>query len=221
MKSILETCLVFCVLLFAASCESDDSSIFLSESDLVKNWEIVRARDHDYTPGWYSVWTFNEDNTYSWYCEWPGYYDLSGSGSFFLEENSLHLTGVLPDNNVVDSIVELTFEESNEQFIFRDKDQGIWVYQTIDPEPEYSKNIPFYEQESYAGDCLSRPSGTTCLGFPDDYIWLIQGGLLEWQEYYGPEGYVIVGRGYDGFIDFPMEFHHVLNSNLVKRVQRY
>lgn len=198
-----------------SGCESETSSNFLTNSDLVHNWEIISA------PGWYSIWTFREDNSYEWYCNWPERYDLSGTGSFYVKDNKLYLTGVLPNSGIIDTEIELTITEDKRQFNFMDNDQEIWGYQIIDPEPEYSKNISFYEQESYSGNCSERPRYTTCLGFPDEYVWLIQGGLLEWQKYYDAEGYVIVGRGYDGFIDFPMEFHHVLNTNLVKRVQRY
>ena len=216
MKNFTGKILAVFSMILLSGCETEEPFNTLTQSDLLNHWEIISA-----SYGWYSIWTFKDDNTYTWYCDWPDRFDLSGSGTYYIRENKLHLTGVLPNSDIVGSIVELEVFENKQEFYFYDNYQEVWKYQVIDPEPEYSKNIPFYEQDSYTGDCASRPSNTTCLKFEDNYVWLVLGPLVEWKQYYGDHGYVSVGRGYEGFINNPIEYHHLINTNKVKRVRRY
>jgi len=68
----------------------------------------------------------------------------------------------------------------------------------------------YIEQESYPGDCKLRPSGTTCYGFSDGYIWLLSDfkqGFEEIQED-GKNVEVVVGNN--------ARYYHILNPNLVK-----
>lgn len=217
MKIISKVCIIVFSLNLVISCDSEESSFFLTNSDLIKSWEVVSN-----SPGWYSLWTFNEDNTYEWYFKWPGRYDLASTGSFSITQNRMRLTGVLADNSILDTIVELTGSDDRKQFSFFDKDQNKWVYQIIKSEPEYYKDIPFYEQESYPEDCLLRPSGTTCLAFSDDYIWRVYGSIRGMGENYLSEGrYVEVVRGWEGSSDYRVEYHHIIHTDLIKKVPKY
>ena len=71
----------------------------------------------------------------------------------------------------------------------------------------------YIEQPSFAGNCAARPPGSICLGYSDDFVWLIYDSIHAWDTagtFQGNE--VAVARG--GSADY----YHVLNSNLVKGV---
>ncbi len=217
MKHIYKIVLIICSLSLIVRCESEESSFYLTNSDLIRSWEVVSI-----SPGWYSLWTFREDNTYDWYCKWPDRYDITSSGSFSITQNKLRLTGVVPDNNILDSVIELIVTDDKKQFGFYDSEQNEWIYQIIKSEPDYASSIAFYELESYSEDCLFRPGGTTCLGFSDGYIWLVYGSIRGPGENYVSEGrYVEVVLGWEGSSDYRVEYHHIVNTNLVKKVPKY
>lgn len=212
------------IVLLLIGCEKEnitESDAFtLSQFDIVKSWEVVTVEGAPSNlTNTSSVWTFKKDSTYTWFFDLPDYYDDWGEGSYYLENNNLHLTGIIPDK--FDSIIQLTIAKSNTTLSFVDTNDDKWIYQLAETEPEYSKSISFYEQSPYTGDCLSRPSGTVCLGFIDGYIWLIttSGGACDDNlDYYSEGRQVHVACGGNFFPHNNIEYHHVLNTNLVKKV---
>ena len=74
----------------------------------------------------------------------------------------------------------------------------------------------FEEQPSYTGDCMSPPTGSACIGFKDGYIWLvdelIQGKLATRSVSFGISVETELGGA--------SEFHHILNTLLVKKDAR-
>ena len=215
--------LVFIILLLIG-CEKENNTesdaLTLSQFEIVKNWQIVSVEGAPSNlRNTASIWTFNPDSTYTWFFDLPDYYSSYGSGTYYLENNNLHLTGIIPDK--FDTIIQLTITKSNTKFSFVDTNDDRWVYQLAETELEYSRSISFYEQSRYTGDCSSRPSGTVCLGFIDGYIWLIttSGGACDDNlDYYSEGRQVHVACGGNFFPYNNIEYHHVLNTNLVKKV---
>jgi hypothetical protein len=218
--------LVFLILLFIG-CEKEniaDADVFsLAQFEIIKNWEIVSVEGAPSNlRDTCSIWTFNADGTYTWFFDLPGYYNDFGAGTYHLENNRLHLNGVVPGK--FDSIIQLTLAKSNTKFSFLDINNDRWLYQLAETEPEYSKSISFFEQSPYSEDCLSRPNGTVCLGFIDGYVWLIStsvGGCENDIDYYSEGREVHVACGGHFYPYNTIEYHHILNTNLIKKVPRY
>jgi len=73
------------------------------------------------------------------------------------------------------------------------------------------KNQEYYEQESYSGDCKSRPAGTVCIKFSDGYLWLVEDSILGGWKVLEENGQQIgAAAGYKA------SYYHILNTNLVK-----
>jgi len=211
MKLLINSVLLVIILIFP-NCEEDDpqTTVSFSLNDLVKSWEIVsvgniQIEDH------HSIWTFKMDFTYSWYDTWTT--NLSGSGTYKLEGGNLILTGTLPDNEIVPETLHLNFTKDKTSFSFQDIDNNTWVYRIAETEKDYSRSIPFFEQENYTQDCSKRPTNSVCLQFRDDYIWLVHEAIgLNLNDYYTNGNLVQVRTG------VTLEYHHVLGTNFVKMV---
>ena len=65
----------------------------------------------------------------------------------------------------------------------------------------------YYVQNSYSGDCATKPIDTVCAGFDDGYIWLVHESILSW----GRSGNIQVAHGNDS------NFYHVLGTKYVKK----
>ena len=216
--------LLVLLILLLIGCEKEnitEGDVFtLSQFEIVKSWEIVSVEGAPSNlRNTSSIWTFNADGTYNWFFDLPDYYYDWGFGTYYLENNNLHLTDIVPDK--FDTIIQLTITKSNTKFSFVDTNDDKWIYQLAETEPEYSKSISFYEQSPYTGDCKSRPPRTVCLGFNNGYIWLITttiGGCDEDLDYYSEGRQVHVACGGNFYPYKNIEYHHVENTNLVKKV---
>jgi hypothetical protein len=71
-------------------------------------------------------------------------------------------------------------------------------------------------QATYVGNCKKRPTGSTCLVFPDGYKWLIWNGVLQ----RGSDGPLHEGKKTYVVLSGPNELHHVLGTDLVRTVSR-
>lgn len=103
---------------------------------------------------------------------------------------------------------------------------AIRTYQTVQTVPSGAPISPlplegtfrdeFVEQPTYTGDCLSPPAGTTCIGFNDGYIWLVD-ELIQ-----GKRAIRIVSTGtsVETELGAASEFLHILRTSLVKREAR-
>ena len=72
----------------------------------------------------------------------------------------------------------------------------------------------YFFQEPYTGNCKSRPSGSTCLGYDDGYIWLIYDVVLGWDkinEVGKNSGSSQVAMGRYG------NYYHILGTKFVKK----
>ncbi len=72
----------------------------------------------------------------------------------------------------------------------------------------------FVKQNSYAGDCRNRPLGTVCIAYDDGYTWLVRDSVLGWDNttWQGKKVRIAIGR--------KANYHHVLDTNLVKKVSK-
>ena len=70
----------------------------------------------------------------------------------------------------------------------------------------------YVEQEPYAGDCRSRPSGATCIGYDDGYIWLVyNAAIMGWDIRGSWQGHTIqVALGEKA------DYYHVLRTAYVR-----
>ena len=70
----------------------------------------------------------------------------------------------------------------------------------------------FTDWPSYEGDCSARPTGSTCLGVSDGYVWLICDSVdrSDVGVFDGIETVSAVTTGFD--------YHHVLGTTLVRLV---
>jgi len=70
----------------------------------------------------------------------------------------------------------------------------------------------YIEQEPYAGDCQSRPSGATCIGYDDGYIWLVyNAAIIGWDIRGSWQGHTIqVALGENA------DYYHVLGTRFVR-----
>jgi dipeptidyl aminopeptidase/acylaminoacyl peptidase len=77
------------------------------------------------------------------------------------------------------------------------------------PPPDIATYI---EQKPYAGDCQSRPSGTTCIGYDDGYIWLVyNAAIIGWDIRGSWQGHTIqVALGEKA------DYYHVLTTHYVR-----
>ncbi len=90
------------------------------------------------------------------------------------------------------------------------------------PTPSVTPTLPgpqppvgFGQQESYTGDCRSRPAGTVCIAYSDDYVWLVQDSILGWDEDGTWEGHTIrVAKGSHA------DYYHILDTLFVKQVPK-
>ena len=73
----------------------------------------------------------------------------------------------------------------------------------------------FNEQLSYAGNCLTRPAGSVCLGYPDGYRWLVYDSILGWGDI-GPWQ----GKQTLAAYGVKADYHHVLGTSLIKEVPK-
>ena len=73
----------------------------------------------------------------------------------------------------------------------------------------------FVEQPSYTGDCIAPPGGSTCIGFKDGYIWLVD-DLIQGRR----ATRVLYGVSIETELGGANEFHHILNTLSVKQAAR-
>lgn len=73
----------------------------------------------------------------------------------------------------------------------------------------------FNEQPTYTGDCMSPPAGSACIGFSDGYIWLVDDLIQGKRDTTKPSEKTL-----ETVLGGANEFHHYLNTSLVKRVPR-
>ena len=81
---------------------------------------------------------------------------------------------------------------------------------------EASYREGFKEEPSYTGDCLSPPSGSTCIGFQDGYIWLVD-DLTQGKR---ATRIISTGTSIETELGGASEFHHILRTSLVKKDAR-
>jgi hypothetical protein len=67
----------------------------------------------------------------------------------------------------------------------------------------------YFSQQSYSGDCVNRPQGTVCLGFPDNYTWLINDSVRSLENDSCNQNEVVIAVG------FRSKYHHIIGTNLV------
>ena len=73
----------------------------------------------------------------------------------------------------------------------------------------------YKSQPRYQGDCRSRRAGETCLGFGDDYIWLVSDAVLSSRTTATDEGRLVeIAVGQKAI------YYHVPNTLLVRVVPR-
>lgn len=88
-------------------------------------------------------------------------------------------------------------------------------YKTLLAQAEAINGNDFNEQTSYTGDCSNRPPGSICIGYSDGYKWLVYDSIQGWRtDGYWQANAVIVAIGFEG------DYHHILNTNLVKFVEK-
>jgi len=77
------------------------------------------------------------------------------------------------------------------------------------PGPAPSPAPGYIVQESYSGDCGTRPSGTVCIAYSDGYVWLVFDSIQGWEDVQedGKNVKVAVGNY--------ARYYHILNPNLV------
>lgn len=80
--------------------------------------------------------------------------------------------------------------------------------------PQVTQNADFISQPSFAGDCRLRESGTTCVRYDDDYIWLVRDSVLGWRDD------TIDGQPAQVAIGGAAEYQHLLGTDLVREVPR-
>ena len=68
----------------------------------------------------------------------------------------------------------------------------------------------FDAQPSFNGDCKARPSGSTCVKFSDQYIWLIFDSVGGWREETCGRDKIEVAIGFQG------QYSHIKGTNLVR-----
>ncbi|BBO88812.1 hypothetical protein [Desulfosarcina ovata] len=71
----------------------------------------------------------------------------------------------------------------------------------------------YFEQPSYSGDCSERPPGSVCIGYSDNYTWLIYDSITGWREATCDGNKVQVAVGIN------REYHHILDSNFVRAIE--
>jgi len=72
----------------------------------------------------------------------------------------------------------------------------------------------FTSQPDYEGNCAERPPGSVCIGYEDGYTWLVYDSIMGWREYLCEDQRVRVAIG------FQYEYHHIIDTLLVKKVRR-
>jgi hypothetical protein len=83
------------------------------------------------------------------------------------------------------------------------------------PTPTPTEAPAFVDQPSYAGDCTTRPPGTVCVRFSDDYVWLIDDSVAG-----RADGGTYEGQPVEVVLGFNADYHHVLGTTLVRLVQK-
>jgi hypothetical protein len=75
--------------------------------------------------------------------------------------------------------------------------------------------VGYLEQPSYAGDCGSRPPGTTCIGYSDGYTWFVYDSIFGWTQGGSWDGRSIeIAQGYSA------DYYHILHTLYVKTVAK-
>jgi serine/threonine protein kinase len=73
-----------------------------------------------------------------------------------------------------------------------------------------SRTPSFVDQSTYAGDCKQRPTGTVCIGFSDNYTWLVADSIAGWSQGSAYQGHSVqIAQG------FGCDYYHVLGTDLV------
>jgi len=84
-----------------------------------------------------------------------------------------------------------------------------------DKKLEIEKKQEYKQQESYAGDCSLRPPETFCVGFSDDYIWLISDSIIGWENIQEDDKNIQIAFGNKA------SYYHVLNTDLVRESKHF
>lgn len=48
-------------------------------------------------------------------------------------------------------------------------------------DPTLRRTADWWEQDSYALDCTTRPTGTVCVSYDDGFVWLVKDTILRWE----------------------------------------
>lgn len=73
-------------------------------------------------------------------------------------------------------------------------------------DPTLRRSNNWWEQESYALDCRSRPAATTCVRFDDGFTWLVSDDIRSWERTYPVQTAV----GYVG------RYQHIIGTDSVR-----
>ena len=74
-------------------------------------------------------------------------------------------------------------------------------------DPTLRRSSDWWEQESYAADCASRPQGTVCVRYDDGYSWLVRDSIQRWEMH----GSVQTAVGYAA------RYEHILGTDSIRQ----
>lgn len=87
------------------------------------------------------------------------------------------------------------------------------IYQTITFTPPFPPG--YFEQESYTGDCTTRPPGYICIRYDDGYKWFVEDSIQGWRdEGLWEDNLIQVAEG------FKYDYYHILNTLLVMQIEK-
>ena len=120
--------------LLLAGCDSSGTDEGAGDLDLVGTWALSALEG---APGPVDAsngtWTFRGDGTYAWFFQYPGFFDLSGSGTYNYDAPDLAVTGVVANTILAEqSSKTVRLSGGGDRFSFEDDAGDRWVYQRME-----------------------------------------------------------------------------------------